>query len=158
MGEHGKNDNKRRGIAMMLLACLFFSLMDAVMKKLAGHYPAMQVTALRALSSMPLIIVYVLWRKAGPSLFRVRWPLHLLRVGLGIAMLSLFAYALKSLPLTEAYALFYISPLAIAALSIPLLGENVSKASWVAITVGMMAWQSWHRRCVMPAPPSACVC
>ena len=36
---HAKIDNKRRGIVMMLLACLFFSLMDSVMKKLAGHYP-----------------------------------------------------------------------------------------------------------------------
>lgn len=123
---------------MMLLACLFFSLMDAVMKRLAGEFPAIQVTALRALSSLPLILIYVHWRGAWPSLWRIRWPLHLFRVGLGVAMLTLFAYALKHLPLTEAYALFYISPLAIAALSIPFLGEKVSRASWIAIVVGLI--------------------
>lgn len=133
-----RNDDKRRGILMMLLACLFFSLMDAVMKQLAAAYPPIQVTALRALSSLPLILLYVHWRGAWAGLWRVRWPLHLLRIALGVIMLSLFAYALKRLPLTEAYALFYISPLAIAALSIPILGERVSRASWIAIGVGLV--------------------
>jgi drug/metabolite transporter (DMT)-like permease len=137
MGKHTGNDNKRRGIVMMLLACLFFSLMDSVMKKLAGHYPAIQVTALRALTSMPLIIAYVLWRRALPGLWRVRWPLHLMRVGLGVCMLTSFAFAIRSLPLTEAYALFFVSPLFIATLSIPLLGERVHRASWIAIGCGM---------------------
>jgi drug/metabolite transporter (DMT)-like permease len=135
---YAKNDNKRRGILMMLLACLFFSLMDSVMKKLAGHYPAIQVTAMRALTSMPLIIAYVLWRRALPGLWQVRWPLHLLRVGLGVVMLTSFAFAIRSLPLTEAYALFFVSPLFIAALSIPLLGERVHRASWIAIGCGMV--------------------
>ncbi len=138
MIDYSQNDNKRRGIVMMLLACLFFSLMDAVMKRLTADFPAIQVTALRAMSSLPLILLYVHWRGAWSSLWRIRWPLHLLRIGLGVAMLTLFAFALKQLPLTEAYALFYISPFAIAALSIPFLGEKVSKASWIAIVVGLV--------------------
>lgn len=138
MIDYSRNDNKRRGIVMMLLACLFFSLMDAVMKRLAAEFPAIQVTALRAMSSLPLILLYVHWRGAWASLWRIRWPLHLFRIGLGVAMLTLFAFALKRLPLTEAYALFYISPLAIAALSIPFLGEKVSRASWLAIVVGLI--------------------
>lgn len=123
---------------MMLTAVIFFSLMDAVMKALAVHYPAIQVAALRALTTMPLIVIYVLWRKAWPTLFKVRWPLHLFRVIIGIAMLTSFAFALKTLPLTEAYALFFISPLLIAALSIPFLAEKVSRTSWIAIAVGLL--------------------
>lgn len=138
MHDYSRNDNKRRGIVMMLLACLFFSLMDAVMKRLAADFPAIQVTALRAMSSLPLILLYVHWRGAWASLWHIRWPLHLFRIGLGVAMLTLFAFALKRLPLTEAYALFYISPFAIAALSIPFLGEKVSRASWIAIVVGLI--------------------
>jgi drug/metabolite transporter (DMT)-like permease len=133
-----RKDNKRRGIMMMLIACLVFSLMDAVMKRLAADFPAIQVTALRAMCSLPLIIAYISWRGAWASILQVRWPLHVLRVVLGVLMLTLFAFALKHLPLTEAYTLFYISPLAIAALSIPFLGEKVAKASWIAIIVGMI--------------------
>ncbi len=131
-------DNKRRGIMMMLIACLVFSLMDAVMKGLAADFPAIQVTALRAITSLPLIVAYISWRHAWPTIWQVRWPLHVFRVFLGVLMLTLFAFALKHLPLTEAYTLFYISPLAIAALSIPLLGEKVAKASWIAISVGLV--------------------
>ena len=80
-------DNKRRGILMMLIACLFFSLMDAVMKRLAADFPAIQVTALRAMSSLPIIVAYVSWRGAWPSLWQVRWPLHVFRVALGVLML-----------------------------------------------------------------------
>ena len=87
---------------------------------------------------MPLIIAYVLWRRALPGLWQVRWPLHLLRVGLGVAMLTSFAFAIRTLPLTEAYALFFVSPLFIATLSIPLLGERVHRASWIAIGCGMV--------------------
>lgn len=138
MSKYTQFDNKRRGIAMMLLACLFFSLMDAVMKQLTDDYSPLQITAMRALSGLPLIAAYVHWRGAWSSLRRVRWPLHVLRTVLGVLMLSLFIYAIKNLPLTEAYSLFYISPFAIAALSIPLLGERVSRASWVAIIVGLI--------------------
>lgn len=138
MQDFARHDDRRRGILMMLTACLFFSLMDAVMKQLAGHYPAVQVTAMRALTSLPLIIAYVFWRRALPGLWRVRWPLHLLRVGLGVIMLTSFAFAIRSLPLTEAYALFFVSPLLIAALSIPLLDEKVHRASWMAIGFGLV--------------------
>jgi drug/metabolite transporter (DMT)-like permease len=138
MSHHSQFDNKRRGIVMMLLACLFFSLMDAVMKRLTADYPPLQITAMRALSGLPLIAAYVHWRGAWASLRQVRWPLHLLRTVLGVLMLSLFIFAIKTLPLTEAYSLFYISPFAIAALSIPFLGERVSRASWVAIVVGLI--------------------
>ncbi len=123
---------------MMLAACLFFSLMDAVMKRLTDDYPPMQITAMRAISGLPLILLYVHWRGAWAGLLKIRWPLHMLRTVLGVTMLGLFIFAIKHLPLTEAYSLFYISPFAIAALSIPLLGERVARTSWVAISVGLV--------------------
>ena len=126
-----------RGIVAMLLATALFSLMDLGLKLLSPHYPALQVAALRALSSMPLVIAFVAWRGAFGTLLRVRWPLHLLRGAIGIGMLSLFAFALRSLPLAEAYAIFFVAPLLITLLSGPLLGERVGAARWIAILVGL---------------------
>lgn len=126
-----------RGIGAMLLAVLMLSLMDAGMKLLTPHYPAMQIAALRAMSSLPLVLVYVIWRGALPGLLRVRWPLHLLRGVLGIAMLSLFAFSLRELALAEAYSIFFVAPIIITALSVPMLGERVERARWVAIAVGL---------------------
>ena len=68
-----------RGILAMLLAVLMLSLMDAGLKLLSPHYPALQVAAMRALSSLPLVVAYVAWRGAFGTLWRIRWPLHLLR-------------------------------------------------------------------------------
>jgi len=126
-----------RGIAAMLLAAASFSLMDAGLKLLAAHYPPVQVAALRALASWPLVVAYVAWRGAFASLLRVRWGLHLLRGAIGVATLGMFAYALRRLPLAEAYAIFFVAPLLITMLSVPILGERVERARWIAIVVGL---------------------
>lgn len=128
---------KLRNIYMMLSAAAVFSLMDVAMKLLAAHYPALQVAALRALVSLPLVGAYVGWRGAFGSLLRIRWPLHLLRALLGIANLSLFAFGLKTLSLAEAYSIFFIAPALITALSVLILKERVNLARWLAIAVGM---------------------
>lgn len=108
------------------------------MKLLSAHYPSIQVTALRAASSFPLVCAYVIWRKAVPGLFRIRWTLHLLRAVLGILMLSMFTYALHLLPLSDAYTIFFIAPALVTALSVPLLKETVSRQRWTAIVVGLI--------------------
>jgi drug/metabolite transporter (DMT)-like permease len=127
-----------RGILGMLLAAGLFSLMDTGLKLLSPHYPALQVAALRALSSLPLVVAFVAWRGAFGTLLKIRWPLHLLRGVLGIAMLSLFSFALRQLPLAEAYTIFFVAPLLITLLSGPVLGERVGTARWVAIAVGLV--------------------
>ncbi|HAT30260.1 MAG TPA: EamA family transporter [Janthinobacterium sp.] len=121
----------------MLFAVAMFSLMDSALKLLSFHYPALQVTALRALSSLPLVCLYVAWRGAYKTVLKVRWSLHLLRCALGISMISLFAYALKLLSLAEAYSIFFIAPTLITALSVFILKERVDAARWCAIAVGM---------------------
>ena len=127
-----------RSVYAMLLAIAMFSLMDTVMKLLAAHYPAMQIAALRGLTSLPLVLAYVGWRGGFGSVFKVRWPLHILRGVLGIAMLSLFAFALKKLSLAEAYTIFFIAPALITALSVVFLKEVVDAARWSAIGVGLV--------------------
>jgi drug/metabolite transporter (DMT)-like permease len=127
-----------RSIYAMLLAVAMFSLMDTAMKLLSEHYPAMQVAALRGLSSLPLVLAYVGWRGAFGTMFKVRWAIHILRGALGVAMLSLFAFGLKNLSLAEAYSIFFIAPALITALSVVFLKERVDLARWVAIAVGLV--------------------
>jgi drug/metabolite transporter (DMT)-like permease len=127
-----------RGILGMLLAAALFSLMDTGLKLLSPHYPPLQVAAMRAMSSLPLVVAFVAWRGKLHTLVRIRWPLHLLRGGLGIAMLALFAFALRQLPLAEAYSIFFVAPLLITMMSGPMLGERVGRARWIAIGVGML--------------------
>jgi drug/metabolite transporter (DMT)-like permease len=128
--------NNATGVLAMLAAVALLSLMDAGLKTLAPHYPGVQVAALRGMAALPLVVGYVVWRRATHTLWRIRWPLHLLRGALSIAMLSVFAFALRTLPLAEAYTIFFVAPLLITALSGPLLGEKVGALRWTMILLG----------------------
>lgn len=127
-----------RGMLVMLVAVAMFALMDTGMKLLAAYYPATQVAALRGLASWPFVVVWVMLSGGPGQLLRVRWPLHLLRGVLAVVMLATFAYALKRLPLAEAYALFFVAPLLVSALAVPVLGEQVGWRRWCAIGVGLL--------------------
>jgi drug/metabolite transporter (DMT)-like permease len=126
------------GILIMLLAVGVFALMDAGLKLLTPHYPAMQVAALRGLASIPFVLVWVFVTIGPRALFRVRWPLHLLRGVLAVSMMGTFVYALGQMPLSSAYTIFFVAPLMITALSVPILGERVGPRRWTAIVVGLV--------------------
>ncbi|WP_439589928.1 DMT family transporter [Hydrogenophaga sp.] len=135
---HSRASGNLRSIVFMLIAVGFFALMDAVLKTLAARYPVLQIAALRGMTALPLVLVYIAWRGAWHSVLKVRWPLHVLRGLLGITMLSLFTLGVRELPLSAAYTLFFISPLLITALSVPVLKERVPQAHWWAIGIGFV--------------------
>lgn len=149
----GAHDQTMRGVVAMLLAMGSFSLMDVALKVLSAHYPPLQVAALRGLTSLPLVLLYVRWQGQLAAVWRVRWPLHLLRGVLSVLMLSLFAHALQTLSLASAYVLFFIAPVLVTLLSVPVLKERVGAGSvwavllglagvWVAMRPGPDLWQS----------------
>ena len=123
---------------LMLVSVALFSLMDAGLKTLSAHYPPFQVAALRGASSLPLVAAWALATVGWRPLLRVRWPLHLLRGVLGIVMMASFVYALRTLPLSTAYSIFFVAPLLISALSVPILREYVGPRRWAAIVIGLL--------------------
>jgi len=113
------------------------ALMDATMKQLVGHYSPLQVAALRGMVSLPFVVAWVYWReRTFRTLFQVRWRWHLARGVLAVLMLTSFIYAISGMPLSEAYTLFFVSPLLITALSVPFLKESVDLKRWIAVLVG----------------------
>lgn len=133
-----RSSSNLRSIVAMVVAVGFFALMDAVLKALSTRYPVLQIATLRALTGLPLVLVYISWRRAWHKVWRIRWPLHLLRGGLGIVMLSLFTMGVRELPLSATYTLFFIAPLLITMLSVPVLKERVPAAHWWAIATGFI--------------------
>lgn len=67
----------------------------------------MQVAALRGRTTLPLVMPYVALSGSARSMSKVRWSLHLLRGALSVLMLAAFAFALRELPLANAYAIFW---------------------------------------------------
>lgn len=133
-GRH--RDEPLKGILIMLLAMAVFTTQDTVSKLLTDDYPVIQIAwgryLFHTLFMLPLII-----GRAGLARLRTTHPW--LQVIRGLGMLSssvLFILALGSLPIAEASAIGFISPMFVAALSIVFLGERVGFQRWLAVLVG----------------------
>jgi drug/metabolite transporter (DMT)-like permease len=126
-----------RAITLMIASVAAFSLMDGLLKFLAGRYPPMQVAALRGAASLPFTVLPLLLARRMRDLVPRRWPMHLLRAALYVTTLVGFIYAIRALSLANAYAVFLSAPLLVAALSAPLLKEQVSWRHWIAILLGL---------------------
>ena len=121
----------------MLAAVATFSMMDVTMKQLVATYPAMQVTFMRGLASLPLLITAIAVFGQLKDLKPRRWGLHLARGLLSVVTLWGFIYSVSMLSLADAYTIFMSAPLLITALSVPFLGEKVGIKRWMAVLVGI---------------------
>lgn len=125
------------GVVLMLLAVLCFAVLDSSAKYLSQHYPvAMVVWARYAVHTLLMLIAYAPAR--GRTLLHTRRPgRQLLRALLLLSVTVLFVSGLRFLPLAEATAIIYLTPLLVTALSVPLLGERVARGTWIAILTGL---------------------
>lgn len=125
-----------KGIALMLAGVAFLSANDALSKYLAELYPLGEVVFLRQVAGLAFIVPYALWA-AGPAAFRVvdvagqSWR-AIAFLGTAFLMVASLAY----LPLAIATAIAFSSPLWVAMLAGPALGETVTLRRWLAIAVG----------------------
>jgi drug/metabolite transporter (DMT)-like permease len=132
----GIQNSRVAGMVAMLFAVAFFAFMDACLKGLTAHYSAAQVAAIRGLASFPIVLVWALLVDGAKPLLHVRWPLQALRGALAVVMLITFSYGIKTLSLSEAYAIFFVAPLLVTLLSTLLLGERAAPLQWLAIAAG----------------------
>jgi drug/metabolite transporter (DMT)-like permease len=112
--------------------------MDAMLKLLSEHYPALQVAFLRAAASLPFVLLVIVVRGRLDRIKPVNIKLHLFRGALAVLMLYAFISAVRESSLATTYSIFMFAPLLVAALSVPILGEKVVGGQWAAITVGFL--------------------
>jgi drug/metabolite transporter (DMT)-like permease len=126
------------GVALMVVSTIFFSLSDVATKALAGLLPAVEVAWLRYVVFALIMIPLALNTSRGPGLRSRRPGLQMLR-GLGmVGSALLFTLGLPFLPIADATAIYFISPIVITALAIPVLGEKVGWRRWTAALVGLL--------------------
>jgi drug/metabolite transporter (DMT)-like permease len=112
--------------------------MDAMLKLLSEHYPALQVAFLRAAASLPFVLLVIVVRGRLDRIRPVNVRLHLFRGALAVLMLYAFISAVRESSLATTYSIFMFAPLLVAALSVPILGEKVVGGQWAAISVGFV--------------------
>lgn len=125
-----------RGILLLVAAVSTFSVLDAVAKYLSRTYPIPMIVWARYAFHV-LVMVFVLGHTVGLGLVQTRRPgLQVLR-GLVLVTSTIFFFsALAHLPIAEASAITFISPLLLTAMSAWILRERVRASAWVAVCVG----------------------
>ncbi len=125
-----------RGIAFVVLAMCLVPIMDGIAKHLSASYAVGQIVWARYFFHLLLLLPFVLWRYGGGALRPPRPRLQVLRGSLMLGATTLFFAAIALMPLADATALVFISPLVVTALSPWLLGERVGPRRWSAVAVG----------------------
>jgi S-adenosylmethionine uptake transporter len=126
-----------RAIVFVLVAVICGSINDSGIKLLSGDYPLHQTVFFRSVVALTVSMGF-LFREGGLSLLRTDRPgLHALRAGLVMISNMTFFAALAVMPLAAATALFFVAPLFITLLAIPVLGEPVGRHRLTAIVVGL---------------------
>lgn len=126
-----------RGIALMILAILLFTAMDATAKGLIARYPAPQVIWARFAGQF-LIVLLILRAQTGP-LLRTRFPaLHVARSAFQFGATTLFFLSLTHVGLAEATALTDINPVLITLGAAIFLGERLGPRRLAGVIVALI--------------------
>lgn len=127
------------GALWALFATVGFTAVDVIVKFLSSDYPHYQLTFLRTVVAMVVLMAVIVPLTRARIQFRTRrLKQHLLR-GICVVFANLcFFLALAAMPLAEAVAIFFVSPFLIALFSIVFLGEQVGPRRWAAIGVGLL--------------------
>ena len=129
-------NNPTLGIAFVIAGMTCVSIQDMLIKQLSGGYPLHQIVFARSAIGILFTFVFIHW-EGGLSILKTTQPgLHLLRGLLVVVANMSFFTALAVMPLAQATALFFVAPLFITLLSIPMLGEQVGARRILAVVIG----------------------
>ncbi|MBO1541672.1 DMT family transporter [Pseudomonas sp. OA65] len=127
-----------KGIVLILVATFLFSSHDALSKYLSGFYPIIMVVWARYVVHT-LLMAGIFLPRSGLRVLRTKRPLWQLARALCLLGTSLFfTTALMFIPLAEATAVNFLAPVLVTALSVPLLGEHVTRGQWIAVIFGFI--------------------
>lgn len=120
------------GFTLALAGFAFLTCGDAIIKSMAGMWPAPAIAALRFSIAVPLLGSVVI-ASQGTQALRIGKPWLQLGRGISIAASScLFFFSLFLLPLAEATAIVFASPVITALLSALFLREHMRPIAWAA--------------------------
>jgi drug/metabolite transporter (DMT)-like permease len=131
--------NTGRGIILKLISAVLFAVMQALIRYLGASYPIGEVVFFRsAFAILPVMMVYA-WRGELAAAVRTENPFGQASRG-ALSIIGMFCSfgALARLPLIEANAISFTSPLVGVALAALVLKERVRIYRWSAVTIGFL--------------------
>ena len=133
-----KKNNNPRGIILILIAMMVFSVQDGIMKHIFNFVSLYEVYLIRTLVSFALILTFLKIKKK-KIVFKSQYPLlTFCRVILFFFGFSSFYISLTVLPLGFATALFFVTPFLITIFAHFFLKEEIGIRRWSAVVVGFI--------------------
>ena len=133
-----KKNNNPRGIILILIAMMVFSVQDGIMKYIFNFVSLYEVYLIRTLVSFGLILIFLKLKKE-KIVFKTQYPLlTFCRVILFFFGFSSFYISLTVLPLGFATALFFVTPFLITIFAHFFLKEEIGIRRWSAVVVGFI--------------------
>jgi drug/metabolite transporter (DMT)-like permease len=129
-------DHPLAGMALMLASIMVFSAMDGLSKYLTQGFSPIEIAWVRYAVMLVCLVPAIL--AAGPKR-ALATPNLSLQVIRGLGMLGstlLFILALSAMPIADATVIGFLSPIMVAAASLPVLGERVGIQRWLAVIAG----------------------
>ena len=128
-----------RGIALTVVACALFALLDSGTKFAGQWQPMLMVVWLRFVAQALVTSALVLPRQ-GLGALRTRHLRFQLGRALSGVLTTVFAfYCIQHMPLANFTAVWSAAPLLLVVASTLLFGEKVSPARWGLLVTGMLA-------------------
>lgn len=129
---------RNTGLLMALAGFAALSSGDAVIKSIAGEWPGIAVAALRyCIGALGLGLL--LWVREGKTAFNMPMAKMQLVRGVSVALATMcFFSAIFLMPLAEATAIVFTSPIITAILSAVILKERVGKPTWMASAIAFV--------------------
>lgn len=124
------------GIGLMLLADLCFAALDATSKTLSQTFAVPLLVWARYTFHFLLMLVFLAPTMRARLIITHRPRLQVLRALMLVGTTGFAMASFRTMPLAEATAMLFVTPLAVAVLAGPLLGERVGAVRWVAVLAG----------------------
>lgn len=135
----GKTSAALAGILLMCLGMAMFSFNDALGKWLLGAYGVGQLLLIRSFAALLVLTPMAVAGEGFGAVLRPPQPWwQLLRVVLTTLEAAAFYLAVAYMPLAETVAFWLATPIYVAMLAGPLLGETIPARRWVAIGIGFV--------------------
>ena len=126
-----------RAISLILASAVMFGAMAVVIRLASKQLHPFEIAFFRNVFGF-VFALPLLWRH-GPGLLRTRrLPLYLGRCAIGMVSMMAGFWAIVNLPLAQAIAISYSTPLFVTIGAVLVLGEVVRARRWTAVIIGFI--------------------
>lgn len=132
-----QSQSNLHGALCAIGAAFCFSFNDLGIKLVSEDYAVHQVVLIRSLVGMAAFLAIIMPLSGGLRVVRTSRPgAHLARGCCIVIANTMLFLGLAALPIADAVAIYFVSPMVIAVFSVIFLNETVGPRRWAAIGVG----------------------